>query len=523
MILDLEGPAPLPERARHVIIGAGAVGLILAVTLARRGESVLVLESGGRSFDTESQALNEAEIAGRAHLGVTEGRARLLGGTTHLWGGQLVAFDEMDFEARPWLGLEAWPVNRGTLDPWYSAAADILGLGSLSSDDTQVWGEIGLSQPDLGPGFSTLLTRWLKEPNFARLFARDLKDSRNLVTVLHATAADMRIGADGRVEAVQAIAPSGKTAWFEGENIIVACGTIEASHLMLVVADKRRDAPWADNPWVGRGFQDHLDAPAARVEITDRKRFSDSFDNIVSSGFKYQPKIKLEQTLYRDLEISNIAASFTYNSSLTENLAKVKHAVRSLISGNAPEDIPGLLRSMGATIKIWGPLISRYVRDRRILNVGDLGVQLNLHCEQIPLAQSRISLSSEGRDPLGLPKVVLDWKVDGRELAAMKLFAERLDGALQAAGLARLHFDPALWAGDASFLDLCKDTNHHCGGLRMAGQPADGVVDANLKVYGTTNLYVAGASVFPSSSFANPTFTAMAFAMRLAGHLKDGQ
>ena len=55
----------------------------------------------------------------------------------------------------------------------------------------------------------------------------------------------------------------------------------------------------------------------------------------------------------------------------------------------------------------------------------------------------------------------------------------------------------------------------------MADSEAVGVVDSNCKVFGTQNLYVAGAAVFPSSSFANPTFTAMALARRLSKHLVD--
>jgi choline dehydrogenase-like flavoprotein len=53
----------------------------------------------------------------------------------------------------------------------------------------------------------------------------------------------------------------------------------------------------------------------------------------------------------------------------------------------------------------------------------------------------------------------------------------------------------------------------------MAACAADGVVDANLAVFGAENLYVASTSVFPTSSQANPTLTGIAFAVRLAEHL----
>jgi choline dehydrogenase-like flavoprotein len=56
----------------------------------------------------------------------------------------------------------------------------------------------------------------------------------------------------------------------------------------------------------------------------------------------------------------------------------------------------------------------------------------------------------------------------------------------------------------------------------MAVDPALGVVDTNLRIHGTSNAYVVGASVFPSMGAANPTFTAMALALRLAEFIDHG-
>jgi choline dehydrogenase-like flavoprotein len=44
-------------------------------------------------------------------------------------------------------------------------------------------------------------------------------------------------------------------------------------------------------------------------------------------------------------------------------------------------------------------------------------------------------------------------------------------------------------------------------------------VDRNLRVFGTDNLYVIGASIFPTTSNANTTFTALTFTTRLIDHL----
>jgi choline dehydrogenase-like flavoprotein len=47
------------------------------------------------------------------------------------------------------------------------------------------------------------------------------------------------------------------------------------------------------------------------------------------------------------------------------------------------------------------------------------------------------------------------------------------------------------------------------------------VVDANCKVHGQENLYIAGSSLFPSCGHANPTLTIVQLALRLAEHLRN--
>jgi len=63
--------------------------------------------------------------------------------------------------------------------------------------------------------------------------------------------------------------------------------------------------------------------------------------------------------------------------------------------------------------------------------------------------------------------------------------------------------------------------SHHYGTTRMAGDPSRGVVDANCRVYGTDNLFIATSSTFPTSSFANPVLSIVALSLRLADHLKQ--
>jgi choline dehydrogenase-like flavoprotein len=219
--------------------------------------------------------------------------------------------------------------------------------------------------------------------------------------------------------------------------------------------------------------------------------------------------------------ITNVAGVFTFESSLTEHLSNLKIFLRAMRNGAKPPNLKSMPSHLAALAKVWRPLIVRYLRDHRAFNPADLGVGLRIHCEQKPLQASRITLDHAQHDANGVPLAVLDWRIDGIEVEAMAVFCETFGPELERQGLARLTVDPRILARDPQILDEARDTNHHCGGLQMADTADEGVVDADCRVHGTDNLYVAGAAVYPSSSFANPTFTALALALRLADHLEQ--
>ena len=54
----------------------------------------------------------------------------------------------------------------------------------------------------------------------------------------------------------------------------------------------------------------------------------------------------------------------------------------------------------------------------------------------------------------------------------------------------------------------------------MNAQARSRIAGIGVPSNGIGNLFVAGASVFPTAGFANPTLTVVALAIRLADHLK---
>jgi choline dehydrogenase-like flavoprotein len=142
-----------------------------------------------------------------------------------------------------------------------------------------------------------------------------------------------------------------------------------------------------------------------------------------------------------------------------------------------------------------------------------------LQSEQVPIQRSRISVDSNTLDKFGLPKLILDWQLGDAEVESMRKFTLRCKEALEEAGIAELHLVKELEESNPAFVDSIRDNYHHVGGLCMADSETEGVVDTDLLVFGTKNLYVLGASTFRTTSNANSTFLAYTFATRLAEHL----
>jgi choline dehydrogenase-like flavoprotein len=120
------------------------------------------------------------------------------------------------------------------------------------------------------------------------------------------------------------------------------------------------------------------------------------------------------------------------------------------------------------------------------------------------------------RDPFGLPVARIDWRPAASDRASIRATQEAIDEALRGAGLGHVE----LMLGDEHPALLLEGNYHHLGATRMHTDPAMGVVDADCRVHGIQNLYVAGSSVFPTYGCSNPTLTVVALALRLADHLK---
>jgi hypothetical protein len=137
--------------------------------------------------------------------------------------------------------------------------------------------------------------------------------------------------------------------------------------------------------------------------------------------------------------------------------------------------------------------------------------------EQTPDVRSFVGLSQKrGKD--GTPLARLNWHIADEEIARYREGVLMFCGLLNQYGLAK-----ARLVGDAAGKDWSNlvfgSAAHHMGTTRMGHTDTGGVVDADCRVFGLGNMFVAGASVFPNSDIVNPTLNLTALTARLANYI----
>ena len=464
------------------IVGAGAAGISLALELANQGRSVAFLEGGGRESSPESQELYHGKAdAPLQNSYLFFSRLRFFGGTTNHWTGCCLPLDPLDFEARPWVPESGWPFSRDELEPFYARAATTCGID----------GQVVMSEPEL-LGESRVLARRpqvLNPVRFGSHYESELSKAPNLDLYLHANVIQIHLRANGAgVDWLEVATDEGKRFRAQARAYVLAMGAIENARLMLCSTGVHGSGVGNQEGLVGRYYMDH---PAYEIgTICARGESPLLTPNRWGSEYRYllTPEIQERE------ELLNCSLDF-------RELIEVEDPFQELAAEGVWQWTSGYLEEGGLAVNETVP--ARSGADLYHLRT------FGFRPEQPPTRDSRVELG-EKKDRFGLPRAHLRWRLPPSVVETVERTAELVSRELGRLGYGRLLVE-SIEGVNAGY--------HHAGTTRMAPDPRRGVVDADCKVHGVGDLYVAGGSVFPTCGDANPTFTIVALALRLADHL----
>ena len=528
------------------IVGAGAAGITLAVELAGAGPSVLLLESGGLKPEARTQRLYEGAVADeRLHSPAHRYRQRRFGGTTTIWGGRCAPLDEIDFEAREYLPLSGWPIGRDVLLPFYARANELCEAGAFEYDATRAFTRPlrPMIEAFRSEHFTTnTLERFSCPTDFGARYRRLLGDAHNVRVLLHANLTTLRLHRNGEaVESLLIRTLAGKSFSVRASHIVLATGGLEVARLLLANRDTWAQGIGNQHDVVGRYYMCHIAGTIGTLRQNgSRDRIWHGYD-VTEDGIYCRRRLALTAQTQRQRRIGNFIArlhhpritdpahrtpvlsalqlakgliSYEYSKRLHDEqripLRTWMEHVRNVLSG------PGEVMSFGHHM-LRDRLLARRKFPSIIVRSAAGHYSLDFHAEQEPTAASRVSLLAE-RDPLGTPRLLVDWRYTPGDLATVREAVRLFATDIERAGVGIFEYDPH--AIELEVRRYGAYGGHHLGTARMGTDPRRSVVDADCRVHGLANLYVAGSAVFPTSSQANPTLTIVALAARLAAHLQ---
>ncbi|WP_327051814.1 GMC family oxidoreductase [Halomicrococcus gelatinilyticus] len=528
------------ERADVCVVGAGPAGALVAHSLAKRGNDVVVLEAGER-FDPARRTermerhlrpahgpLSVWEMGGprdaftapgERHYPLNRARVKGVGGTTLHWQGLVYRFHERDFAE--------WPIDYDDLRPYYARAEAELGVAGADDNPFAPPREEPFPLPAFPPSHSDSL--FAEACERLGLTTHSVPSARNSeahdgrgecvgygtckpvcpagakysadVHVRKAEAEGARVvdrapvqrldhdDAGERVTAAVYATPDGETHRQEAREFVLAAGGVEIPRLLLLSRSERYPDGLANSSGaVGRYFMDHLFAGMGGVVDSRTRQHHVGFMTSECHQFYDDPTAGTSGT---DGEVPPWSGDVDPGPLKLEFLNDV---------GPTPV-------GLALDADEWGDDLLESMRTAYGNSVG-----MGALAGQRPRAENRVELDPSVTDDHGNPVPAVHWRVDDRTRATLRRANE-----IQHAVLDELGADVTWQVGPEN----TGPAFHHMGTTRMGTDPDGSVVNPRLRTHDLRNLSVASSSVFVTGGALNPTLTIAALALKAAEHVHE--
>ena len=479
------------------IIGGGAAGITIARQFANSRHRVILLESGGFNLDAPTQELYRGSVDGALFADQPDycisSRLRFFGGATNHWDGWCREFDALDFENRDWVRHSGWPFSKSALQSYYRSAAEIVEIKPFPPSDSARSLPITPLFDGVNAAVTTSYYHYSPPTRFGARYRAELLASGAIQIITSANVTEIIADPAGRtVQSLSVKTLSGNSFSVSARRYVLATGGIENARLLLASQARSPKGLGNENDLVGRYFSDHPHIRrAADVVLFGGAKTFDVYERFkdLSLNQEVRAVISIDERVRRREHLLGFTAEIRSREEKKRGPDQTEREVAETFAA-----FNRLHNPSETTTPVIASLMAR--------------------AEQEPDPECRVTLTTE-RDALGVFKPHVRWRWNERDYRSIRRSLRLIGDGLIAVSRGRLRLnlpervdEAQVWGG-----------KHHMGTTRMSDDAARGVVNAQGRMHTVQNLYIAGSSVFPTFSVANPTYTIVALALRLAEHL----
>jgi hypothetical protein len=524
MIFDLENSDKIQENVDCdiVIIGAGTAGLYLANKLYNSSFKIILIEEGGRQGRMSDLLGKKVINSGIQYNGASKGRSFGIGGTSSLWGGQMIPLSSFDLEDRACGMFKEWPIKFDNLKAHLNNVCNIFSLNSYKNSDSNALNKLFF--PTLY-NFNKCLnlrhSQWIpfKKRNFGKYFFKKIKSNDNINVWINSRIEKI-IKSEGkdsyRIEKIVSKSVSGNVLTVKAKNIVICAGALESTRLLLEFDEENNNCITNKGSPLGNYFSDHFSINIGTLEPLNFYNLNKEIAPVFHKGIMCSPRLELSKKNQRRNKIPSAFIHFIFLTNGKTFFDFVRDFLR------AKQDLRKISKSYSVSFVLKG-FIEMYLMAfwryfyKRLRFPQNSKILMQIDFEQFTNINSKLFLTGEV-DEFNKKVLGVNWQLKNEELeGVMRLIKESIS-FYESSGFQ----DKAkLVANTQLNIDNFYDVYHPTGTIKMGDVESNSVVDSDLKLWGCDNLYVSSTAVFPSSGSANPGMIHLALTDRLALHLLE--
>ena len=516
MIIDLKNLKKKNEiSAKICIIGGGTVGLFLAHRLRLSKIPVTIIEAGGEKI----QAKNKITYTFNNYFyeGALINKKFILGGTSTIWGGQMIPFQKSDIQSRNYIGIKSWNIKYESIARYFPIITKHLNFKFIKYKKNllKVKNYFNFLNNDFDLRFSVFIKNKIK--NFYKFFSKEIRDDNQLNIYINAKVFEIQNSQDSNyVKNIIAKSDNGNILYIRTEIVIICCGALESTRLLFIYNKKNKDCIKINKSPLGNFFCDQLSFVCGEFIIKDWKKFIYHFSPIYRNGLIHNPRFELKNIFQRKNKLPSAYCHFLYVKNKKKCLELLIKSIFKKKNIKFKSVIPTIILSIPELIiniynLFYFRILFRYVWFRIPKKM-----QFSIVLEQIPAFSNKLFINKKNN----FNKFVIDWNIKRENIKYLKLISKTFKTAWIKSRFNEIAELQTSIPDDLNQKKFLKPTYHPTGSIRMGSKKTNSVVDKNLKLWNVNNMYICSTAVFPSSSCSNTGFTLLALAIKLEHHIK---